>query len=53
MGDVRQLIKGAVSEVIDVKFNKLNLENKRLLQENTELKSHVNKLEQALDESEQ
>ena len=52
-GDIRYLIKEAVGEVIDDKLNKLYLENKRLAQENTELKSRVTKLEQAVDEAEQ
>ena len=51
--DNRLLIKGTLSEVIGDKLTTLHIENKRLFQENTELKSRVTKLEQALDESEQ
>lgn len=52
-GDITNLIKVAVAEVIDEKLAHLHSENKRLSRENSELKSRVLKLEQSLDDAEQ
>lgn len=53
MGDLRLLIKSAVSEVIDEKLEQLKMDNNRLEDENRKLRNRVEKLELAMDESEQ
>lgn len=53
MGDLRLLIKSAVSEVIDEKLEQLKMDNNRLEDENRKLRNRVEKLEMAMDESEQ
>ena len=53
MGDLRNMIKSAVSEVIDEKLDQLRFDNSRLEEENKKLRDRVEKLELAMDESEQ
>lgn len=53
MGDLRTMIKSAVSEVIDEKLDQLRFDNSRLEEENKKLRDRVDKLELAMDESEQ
>lgn len=53
MGDLKVMIKSAVSEVIDEKLDQLRLDNNRLEEENKKLRDRVEKLELAMDESEQ
>ena len=53
MGDLRTMIKSAVSEVIDEKLDQLRFDNSRLEEENKKLRDRVEQLEFAMDESEQ
>ena len=53
MGDLRTMIKSVVSEVIDEKLDQLRFDNSRLEKENKKLRDRVDKLELAMDESEQ
>ena len=51
--DLSDIMKTAVSEVKDDRLRKLHDENKRLTQENEELKNRVTRLEQDIDDTEQ